>query len=248
MVVNVRTGEILGMASYPSYDANNPLVGDQKNHAAATVYEPGSVMKVFTLAMGIDAGAATPDTMFDVKTPLVLPGQTIHDFDKGDASLSLAHVFTHSSNIGAARLGLLAGAPTMVRYWGDFGLLKAAPSELVESVHPLLSKNLMSPNIVATMSFGHSISVTPLQLATGMSSILNGGVYRPLTLKRLAPGQAPAAGRQILKPQTASAARLARRRRSSAATIRKAKTPPTWRHSPPSSPPMARSTPIAISS
>jgi cell division protein FtsI (penicillin-binding protein 3) len=152
--------------------------------------------------MGIDAGAATPDTMFDVRTPLVLPGQTIHDFDKGDASLSLAHVFTHSSNIGAARLGLLAGAPTMIRYWGDFGLLKAAPSELVESVHPLLSKNIMSPNIIATMSFGHSISVTPLQMATGMSSILNGGVYRPLTLKRVAPGQSPAPGRQILKAQT----------------------------------------------
>ncbi|HLY79768.1 MAG TPA: penicillin-binding protein 2 [Caulobacteraceae bacterium] len=202
LVVNVRTGEILGMASYPSYDANKPLLGDQTNHAAATVYEPGSVMKVFTLAMGIDAGAATPDTMFDVRTPLVLPGQTIHDFDHGDASLSLAHVFTHSSNIGAARLGLLAGAPTMIRYWGDFGLLKAAPSELVESVHPLLSKNLMSPNIIATMSFGHSISVTPLQLATGMSAILNGGVYRPLTLRRLASGQAPAAGRRVLQAQT----------------------------------------------
>jgi cell division protein FtsI (penicillin-binding protein 3) len=202
LVVNVHTGEILGMASYPSYDANHPMVGDQTNHAAATVYEPGSVMKVFTLAMGIDSGVATPDTMFDVRTPLVLPGQTIHDFDKGDASLSLAHVFTHSSNIGAARLGLLAGAPTMIRYWGDFGLLKAAPSELVESVHPLLAKNLYSPNIIATMSFGHSISVTPLQLATGMSSILNGGVYRPLTLKRVAPGQTLVVGRQILKPQT----------------------------------------------
>jgi len=202
MVVNVHTGEILGMASYPTYDPNNPTKGDQANHAAATVYEPGSVMKVFTLAMGIDSGVATPNTMFDVKTPLVLGSQTIHDFDHGDASLSLAHVFTHSSNIGAARLGLLAGAPTMIRYWGDFGLLKAAPSELVESAHPLLAKSLSSPNIVASMSFGHSISVTPLQLATGMSSILNGGVYRPLTLRRLAPGQAPAPGRQILRPQT----------------------------------------------
>jgi len=202
MVVNVRTGEILGMASYPTYDPNNPMLGDQANHAAATVYEPGSVMKVFTLAMGIDAGVATPDTMFDVKTPLVLGSQTIHDFDHGDASLSLAHVFTHSSNIGAARLGLLAGASTMLRYWGDFGLLKAAPSELVESVRPLISKSLSSPNIIASMSFGHSISLTPLQLATGMSSILNGGVYRPLTLRPLAAGQAPAPGRQILRPQT----------------------------------------------
>ena len=205
MVVNVRTGEILGMASYPSYDANDPMKGDprnQTNHAAATVYEPGSVMKVFTLAMGIDAGVATPDTMFDVKTPLVLGSQTIHDFDHGDASLSLAHVFTHSSNIGAARLGLLAGAPTMDRYFSNFGLFKAAPSELVESAHPLISKSLTSPNIVASMSFGHSISVTPLQIATGMSSILNGGVYRPLTLKRLAPGQAPTPGRRILQAQT----------------------------------------------
>ena len=205
MVVNVRTGEVLGMASYPSYDPNNPTQGDprdQINHAAATVYEPGSVMKVFTLAMGIDAGVATPATMFDVKTPLVLGSQTIHDFDHGDASLSLAHVFTHSSNIGAARLGLLAGAPTMTRYFGDFGLFKAAPSELVESAHPLISKSLTSPNIVASMSFGHSISVTPLQIASGMSAILNGGVYRPLTLKKLAAGQAPAAGRRVLQEQT----------------------------------------------
>jgi cell division protein FtsI (penicillin-binding protein 3) len=205
MVVNVRTGEILGMASYPRYDPNNPQQGDprnQINHAAATVYEPGSVMKVFTLAMGIDAGVATPDTMFDVRTPLVFGSQTIHDFDHGDATLSLAHVFTHSSNIGAARLGLLAGAATMDRYFSDFGLFKAAPSELVESAHPLISKSLTSPNIVASMSFGHSISVTPLQIAAGMSSILNGGVYRPLTLKRLAAGQAPGPGRRVLQAQT----------------------------------------------
>jgi cell division protein FtsI (penicillin-binding protein 3) len=205
MVVNVRTGEVLGMASYPSYDPNDPMQGDprnQINHAAATVYEPGSVMKVFTLAMGIDSGVATPDTMFDVRTPLVLGSQTIHDFDHGDASLSLAHVFTHSSNIGAARLGLLAGAPTMDRYFSDFGLFKAAPSELVESVHPLISKSLTSPNIVASMSFGHSISVTPLQIAAGMSAILNGGVYRPLTLRKLPTGQAPAIGHRVLQEQT----------------------------------------------
>jgi len=205
MVVNVRTGEVLGMASYPSYDPNNPMQGDprnQINHAAGTVYEPGSVMKVFTLAMGIDAGVATPDTMFDVKTPLVLPGQTIHDFDKGDASLSLAHVFTHSSNIGAARLGLLAGGPTLDRYFANFGLFKAAPSELAETAHPLISKSLGSPNIVATMSFGHSISVTPLAIATGMSAIFNGGIYRPLTIRALAPGAAPSPGHRVLQEST----------------------------------------------
>jgi len=204
LVVNVHTGEILGMASWPSYDANDPGAADPRtmvNHAAATVYEPGSVMKVFTLAMGIDAGVATPDTMFDVGTPLVLPGQTIHDYDHGDAELSLAHVFTHSSNIGAARLGLLAGASTMSRYFHAFGLFDAAPSELVESARPLTQK-VLTPNIVASMSFGHAISVTPLAIATGMSAILNGGIYRPLTLKKLESGQSPAPGRRVIKEST----------------------------------------------
>ncbi|HEY1427030.1 MAG TPA: penicillin-binding protein 2 [Caulobacteraceae bacterium] len=204
MVVDVRTGEILGMASWPSFNAGEPGSANAAamvNHAAATVYEPGSVMKVFTLAMGIDSGAATLDTMFDVATPLVLPGQTIHDYDHGDARLSLAHVFTHSSNIGAARLGLLAGAPTMSRYYHAFGLFNAAPSELAESARPLTQK-VLSPNIVASMSYGHAISVTPLAIATGMSAILGGGVYRPLTLKKLAPGQAPAPGRRVLQEST----------------------------------------------
>ncbi len=204
MVVNVRTGEILGMASWPGFDANAAGAADPAhmvNHAAGTVYEPGSVMKVFTLAMGIDSGVATPDTMFDIATPLELPGQTIHDYEHGPAQLSLAHVFTHSSNIGAARLGLLAGAPIMSRYFHAFGLFNAAPSELTESARPL-TQRVLTPNVVASMSFGHAISVTPLAIATGMSAILGGGVYRPLTLKKLEPGQAPATGRRVIQEST----------------------------------------------
>jgi len=204
MVVNVHTGEILAMASYPSFDANDPGKSDPAamvNHAAATVYEPGSVFKVFTLAMGLDSGAATVDTMFDVHTPLVLPGQIIHDYDKGDRILPLWEVFTHSSNIGAARMALLAGADRMDHYWRAFGLYGAAPSELRESARPLVPKR-MTQNAVASMAFGHSISVSPLMIATGMSAILNGGVYRPLTLHRLGPGEAPAAGRRVIQAST----------------------------------------------
>ena len=76
MVVNVRTGEILGMASWPHFDPNQPGKANPAsmvNHAAATVYEPGSVFKVFTLAMGLDAGTTTVDKVYDVHTPLVLP-------------------------------------------------------------------------------------------------------------------------------------------------------------------------------
>ena len=204
MVVNVHTGEILGMASWPDFDPNDPGKANPAamiNHAAATVYEPGSVFKVFTLAMGLDAGTTNVDKVYDVHTPLVLPGQIIHDYDKGDVRLPLWEVFTHSSNIGAARMALESGAANMDRYWHAFGLYQKAPSELVESARPLLPRKL-NENSVASMAFGHSISVTPLMIATGMSSILNGGVYRPLTLRKLDPGQAPAPGRQVIKPST----------------------------------------------
>jgi cell division protein FtsI (penicillin-binding protein 3) len=204
MVVNVRTGEILAMASYPNFDPNVPGKSDPAamvNHAAQTVYEPGSVFKVFTLAMGLDSGVVNLDTKFDVHTPLVLPGQIIHDYDKGDTVLPLWKVFTHSSNIGAARMSLLAGADRMDRYFRAFGLFDRAPSELIESAHPLLQSR-MSQNTVATYGFGQAISVSPLAIATGMSAILNGGVYRPLTLKKLEPGEAPAPGRRVIQPST----------------------------------------------
>ena len=204
IVVNVRTGEILGMASYPDFDPGEAGTADPAkmvNHAAATVYEPGSVFKVFTLAMGLDAGVANVNTMLDARTPLALGGQTIHDYDKDNAMLPLWEVFTHSSNIGSARLGMLCGPERMDRYFRSFGLFAAAPSELKESAWPIVNKKL-NDNVVASMSFGHAISVTPLALATGMSAILNGGVYRPLTIRKLEPGKAPVAGRRVIQAST----------------------------------------------
>ena len=202
IVVDLKTGEILAMSSYPNFDPNEPgktPVANLTNHAAQTVYEPGSVFKVFTLAMGIDSGVANIDTPFDVRTPLVLPGRIIHDDEKGDATLPLWKVFTHSSNIGAAKLGLKAGAERMNHYFGSFGLFNAAPSELAESARPLHSKKL-DENTVASMSFGQAISVSPLALATGMSAILDGGVYRPLTIRKV--DGAPATGRRVIEAST----------------------------------------------
>ena len=204
LVVNVRTGEILAMSSWPNYDLNAPErtpPDNMVNHAAATVYEPGSVFKVFTLAEGLDSGLVNIHTIFDVCSPLVLPGQIIHDYDKGDCSLPLWEVFTHSSNIGAAKMAMRVGGDNESAYFHAFGLFQKAPSELIESARPL-TVTRMSENAVATMAFGQSISVSPLALATGMSAILNGGIYRPLTLHKLAPGQAPAPGRRVIKEST----------------------------------------------
>ncbi len=203
IVVDMHTGEILALSSNPSFNPNAPgraPAGNLVNHAAATVYEPGSVFKVFTLAMGLDSGVANVRTMFDARTPLALTGQTIHDYDKDNAMLPMWEVFTHSSNIGAARLGMLAGPERMGRYFRSFGLFSAAPSELPESAKPLTQRDL-TPNTVASMSFGAAISLSPLAVAAGMTSVLNGGEYIPLTIRKLDPGARPK-GRRVVSEAT----------------------------------------------
>ena len=205
IVVDVQTGEILALASYPTFDLNNAGAAsefDRKDNVAASVYEAGSVFKVFTLAAGLDTGVVTPNTTFDVSHPLVLgDNRPIHDFDKGDTTLTLRQVFTHSSNIGASKTAIAVGSGRIDGYMKRFGLYGAAPSELIESTRPLLPhRNFdggLSPSTLAYMSFGQGISVTPLQIATGMTSIFNGGRYIPLTLKKRGPDEVPKGVRVI---------------------------------------------------
>jgi len=209
IVVDVQTGEILAMASYPTFDPGNLKAASNealKNHVAGVDYEAGSVFKVFSLAAGLDTGAVTPGSTFDVSHPLVI-GQNhpIHDFDKGDTTLTLAQVFTHSSNIGASRTAMAVGSERMDRYMRAFGMYAAAPSELRESTRPLPPHRQLDGRLddgaLAYMSFGQGISVTPLMVATGMSSIFNGGTYIPLTIVKRS-GDVPP-GRRVVSQRTA---------------------------------------------
>ena len=161
IVVDVQTGEILGLASAPTFDVSKPLV--------------------------------------------IGNNRPIHDFDKGDTTLTLPQVFTHSSNIGASKVAMATGAARMDLYMRAFGIYAAAPSELNESTRPLTPKRdaggRLDESTLAYMSFGQGLSVTPLQIATGMSAIFNGGTYRPLTiLKRN--GDEPV-GRRVISAKTA---------------------------------------------
>jgi cell division protein FtsI (penicillin-binding protein 3) len=186
IVTNIHTGEVLGMSSWPNYDPNAPGQSPQynmTNRAAASVYEPGSVFKVFSMAMGLDSGSATLNSTYNVES-LQLGKRTIHDFHAVHGAITLPEVFIHSSNIGTAKMALQAGAPTLTKYFKAFGLFAPAKIELNESARPILPKN-WSENTVASTSFGQSISVSPLNLAQGMGAILNGGEMVPLTLKKL---------------------------------------------------------------
>jgi cell division protein FtsI (penicillin-binding protein 3) len=206
IVVNIHTGEILAMSSWPDFDPNDPgqsPIPNLTNHEAASVYELGSVFKLFTLAMGLDTGLVTLDTPFDVGAPLQIGnGRAIHDHDKGDTRLALWQVFTHSSNIGAGKLALMAGAERMQTYFRNFGLFNAAPSALLESARPIVPHRF-DEDTIAHMAFGQGISISPLSLATAYTAILNGGAYIPLTLTKAKPGERPQ-GRRVISEQTSS--------------------------------------------
>jgi cell division protein FtsI (penicillin-binding protein 3) len=185
IVTNVHTGEVLGLASWPAYDANDP--GESSaynlvNRATASVYEPGSVFKVFTLATGLDSGAVTLGSTFDVNS-LQIGKRTIHDFHAVHAAITVPEIFVHSSNIGSAKVALRVGAPTLTKYLKAFGLFERSKIEL-DAARPILPKN-WSEGTMASVAFGQSISVSPLNLAQGMGAVLNGGEMIPLTLRKL---------------------------------------------------------------
>jgi cell division protein FtsI (penicillin-binding protein 3) len=203
IVVDVHTGEIIALASDPDFDPNQVGASSfnaQYNRAVAGRYELGSVMKMFTIAMGLDSKTVTLDTLFDCAHPFQIGTRTIHDLHSAGRSLTVAEVFTHSSNVGAARLGALAGGDTLMRYFRAFGLFRAAPIELVESARPQLPVKWTESDL-ASVAFGHGISMSPLSLTHGAIALFNGGQSIPLTIRKADP-KAPPKGVRVISPET----------------------------------------------
>jgi cell division protein FtsI (penicillin-binding protein 3) len=203
IVTNVQTGEVLGLVSYPNYDPNRASKTDANqllNRAGSQVFEMGSIFKVFTLAMGLDSGTANLNSTFDARVPVRIGNQVIHDYHAVSRVMSLSDIFVHSSNIGTTKLALQAGAPTVTRYFKAFGLFDPTPIEMQESARPILPRQ-WNDNAVASASFGHAMSVSPLAVAAGMGSVLNGGRYVPLTIRPVKAGARPE-GKRVLSETT----------------------------------------------
>lgn len=199
IVTDVHTGEILGMASYPTFDPNRASDASDDarlNRAAASIYEMGSTFKAFTVAIGLDTGVANPSSTFDAREPYQLGYRTIKDYHAARKILTLVEVFQHSSNIGTAKLAESIGADRLSHYFTALGLTSPAKVELLESARPLTPRK-WDMDAVASTSFGHGMNVSPLALSSAMGALLNGGNLVPLTIKKLEPNQRPQGVRAV---------------------------------------------------
>ena len=210
VVLNVHTGEIVGMSSLPDYDPNDPKLAnkpDRLNRMSAGLFEMGSTFKTFTTAMALDSGKVTLNSRFDARKPLKIGRFSIKDFHGKKRILSVPEIFIYSSNIGTAKMAEEVGIPGHQEFLTRIGLLsKMEGLELPEIAKPTQPKKWKRVNSI-TISFGHGMSTTPLQTAVAAAALVNGGKLIQPTLFPRSEEQASGVAKQVLKPSTADSMR-----------------------------------------
>lgn len=204
VVLNVHTGEVMALASYPDFDPNDPtraLDPDRLNRVSAGTYEMGSTFKAFTIAMGLDYGTMTLASTFDATKPLYIGGFTIRDFHGTRRVLTVDEIFVHSSNIGAARIADSVGLDAHKAFLTRLGLLTRMNTELPEVAMPSQPRTWKRINSM-TISYGHGVATTPLQTAVAGAALVNGGYLIQPTFLPRTQEEADKVAERVLKPNT----------------------------------------------
>ncbi len=226
IVMDVTNGEILAIASLPTYDANNARTITNEalfNRATLGVYEQGSMFKVFNTALALDTGKFTMESRLDASSPIKIDRFTIHDDpDVPHRVLSLPEVFTYSSNIGSAKMAVEVGTETQRAFFDKIGFLKTLNTQLTELGKPLYPSHWAKINTM-TIAFGHGISVTPLHLTTGVAAMVNGGILYPPSFVKRASTADP--GRRVIQAKTSMLMRQLMRANAVVGTGKKADVP-----------------------
>ena len=183
VVLDPHTGEILALASYPTYNPNafngaSDLA--RRNRAVQDIYEPGSTFKVVTVAAALEEHVMPVDGIIETGPGTFRIGNRIIDEFEGHnyGTLSLTDVIVKSSNVGAVKIGLRIGAERFGLYAQRFGFGKAtSPDFPGENPGILWPAAKLNDSGIASMAMGYQVSVTPLQMAAAMSAVANGGTW-----------------------------------------------------------------------
>jgi len=190
VVMNPATGAVLALAHYPFFNPNNFTAhqrADWRNRAVTDPFEPGSTMKIFSMAAALESGKATANTIFFCENGRYTIGRnTIHDTSPR-GWLSLQQIIKYSSNIGAVKVSELIGPEVLFNTLGYFGFGRETqidcPGETVGSLAPFKHWSKIDAGAIA---FGQGLSASALQLATGASAIANDGILmRPFVVRAI---------------------------------------------------------------
>lgn len=209
IVMNVNTGEILGMASLPDgtpdmsegdgASGTNPT----RNRMLRDVYELGSVFKIFAFTLAMQDHTTRLDESFPIGGGFKIGRYTIHDAERMPATLTAREVLAQSSNAGTAQIALRSGPERQQAFLRSLGLLSPVRTEDPEGAKPLYPRH-WGLTETATVGFGHGISVSPLAFVTAAAMVVNGGRrITPTFLKRAG----DARGEQVISPEASATMR-----------------------------------------
>jgi cell division protein FtsI/penicillin-binding protein 2 len=202
IMVRPRTGEILALANYPTFDPNQPGAAPEaarRNRTIADLNEPGSTFKIVAVSGALNEGVVDLGSRFNCEHGhFVFKGQRLSDHAPLDV-LTVENIIAKSSNIGAAKVGIQLGDARLYHYVRSFGFGERTgiplPGEVRGQVHPLAHWSKIS---VAWVPMGHEVAVTPLQMVMAMCAVANGGrLMRPILVDRVEDDQ----GRTVAKTQ-----------------------------------------------
>lgn len=203
-VMDVHTGEIIAMVSLPDFDPNVPasaLVEGRFNRITAGKFEPGSTFKTITIAGALDAGAIRLTDRIDARFDMRFGRFSISDYRGQYRILTVPEVYRYSSNVGTIKIMQEMGKDNFRAFITRMGLEGAPQIELPERTSSSVPANFSEVG-AATASFGHGLSVTPLQMLTATAALVNGGYLMPATLFERSQDEARAVSTQVVSQQT----------------------------------------------
>jgi cell division protein FtsI (penicillin-binding protein 3) len=204
IVMDVNSGEVLGLVSLPDFDPNARRLADgdsATNIMAQDVYELGSVFKIFSFALGFEDRTMRLEEMFKIGQGLKIGKYTIHEAERMPEALPARDILAQSSNIGTAQIALRSGGRRQRAFLANLGLLAPLRSELPETARPLYPSNWGAIE-TATVGFGQGISVSPLSFVAAAATVVNGG--RRITPTFIKQDGVDRRGEQVIKPETSA--------------------------------------------
>lgn len=204
VVIDIDTGEVLAMVNQPSYNPNDPEQrepADFRNRAATDLLEPGSIMKPFVAAAGVASGRYNADTIIDTSPGFISVGIKQIEDEHPIGAATLSTVMAKSSNVGMTKMALSLAPESMWKTLDAFGFGQVTGSGFPgEAAGMLLNYRQWKPINIANMSFGYSLSVTPLQLAHAYAILGGNGIARPVSFKKV---EGPVEGQRVIDERVA---------------------------------------------